>query len=510
MAPSTRRDLLRDLGLTTAALSLAPKTAFGSARTRPSGKLTVACIGVGAQGLRVLLDLLRLDQVQVVAVCDVNRGSNDYLEWGPGELRGKVRKVLGDSSYGANWTGPMAGREVAQGITNAFYAKESGKANYAGCAAYEDFRDLLAHEKDLDAVAVSTPDHWHAVIAIAAMRAGKHVYSQKPMAHSVWEARAMERVAAETGRATQVSIFNSSSLASRQVHELIKSGAIGKVRSVDIWTKRASAFWKQGLPTPAAADPVPESLNWDLWLGPAARRPYSRMYQPFTWRAWYDFGCGALGDMGEYGFDTIMRALDFGIPDRIESSSTEHFTDTYPVASSVHFRFPQTSTRREILLNWYDGGIRPNRPAELAVNAPLSVDGEGVIYTGETGKLLTAFMGQEARLLSPDGSLRAAVPLVTTRDEPYSTSRPEWGGTATSADVSHYVEWIEACRGGKPALASYAFERPIVEALLLGCISVRAQESLEWNAVDARLTHGSALATSLLQSEYRAPWSITG
>ena len=508
MARSTRRELLRNLGLTTAALSLTARSTMASARTRPSGKLTVACIGVGAQGLRVLLDLLRLDQVQVVAVCDVNRGSNDYLEWGTGELRGKVRKVLNDSSYGANWTGPMAGRDVAQRIANAFYAKETGRTNFSGCAAYEDFRELLAHEKDLDAVAISTPDHWHAVIAIAAMRAGKHVYSQKPMAHSVWEARAMERVARETGRATQVSIFNSNSLASRQVHDLIGSGVIGNVRSVDIWTRRASAFWKQGLPTPTDADPVPESLNWDMWLGPAAPRPYKRVYQPFTWRAWYDFGCGALGDMGEYGFDTIMRALDFGIPDRIQSSSTEHFASCYPVASSVHFRFPQSSTRREVTLNWYDGGIQPNRPAELALDVPMSVDGEGAIYTGETGKLMTAFMGQEARLLAPDGSVKAAVPLVTNHDEPYLASRPEWGGTATSADANHYLEWVEACHGGKPALACYAFERPIVEALLLGCISVRAQETLEWDARNARLTRGSGLASSLLQSEYRSPWSI--
>ena len=340
------------------------------------------------------------------------------------------------------------------------------------------------------------------------MRAGKHVYSQKPMAHSVWEARAMERVALETGRATQVSIFNSNTLASRQVHDLIGAGAIGPVRSVDIWTRRASAFWKQGLPTPTEADPVPEYLNWDMWLGPAAKRPYNRVYQPFTWRAWYDFGCGALGDMGEYGFDTIMRALDFGVPDRIESSSTEHFPECYPVASAVHFRFPQTTTRREITLNWYDGGIKPNRPIELAPDVPMSVDAEGVIYTGETGKLLTAFMGQEARLLAPDGSIRAAVPLVTHSDEPYLAARPEWGGTATSADAGHYLQWVEACRGGKPALASYAYERPIVEALLLGCISVRTQESLAWDAANARLTGGSALATSLLRSEYRAPWSI--
>ena len=477
-------------------------------RTRPSGKLTIACVGVGAQGLRVLLDLLRLDAVQVVAVCDVDRGSNDYLEWGSGELRGKVRKVLGDPSYGANWTGPMAGREVAQQITNGFYAKEAGKASYSGCAAYEDFRELLAREQDLDAVAVSTPDHWHAVIAIAAMRAGKHVYSQKPMAHSVGEARAMERVALETGRATQVSIFNSNRTASRQVHDVLASGVIGPVHSVDIWTRRASAFWKQGLATPTIADPIPDGLNWDLWLGPAAKRPYSRLYQPFTWRAWYDFGCGALGDMGEYGFDTIMRGLELGIPDHIESSSTEHFDECYPVASAVHFRYPQAGSRREVTLHWYDGGMQPGRPAELALGEPMSVDREGVIYTGERGKLLTGFMGEQPRLLMPDGTISPAVPAQTGGEELYLASRPEWGATATSANAGHYLEWVEACRGGKPALANYAYERPIVEALLLGCISVRTQEVLEWDAASGQLTRGSAAATALLRPALRAPWTL--
>ncbi len=507
MAAITRRDMVRQLGLASAAISF-PASAFAARPTGASDKLTVACIGVGAQGLRVLLDLLRLDAVQVVAVCDVNRGNNDYLEWGAGELRGKVRKVLGDPNYGANWTGPMAGREVGQQIANAFYAKAKGQASYAGVRAYEDFRDLLAKEKDLDAVAISTPDHWHAVIAVMAMRAGKHVYSQKPMAHTLWEAREMERVAKETGRATQVSIFNSNTLASRQVHDLIRSGVIGQVQSVDIWTRRASAFWKQGLPTPTVADPIPDGLNWDMWLGPAAKRPFNKIYQPFIWRAWYDFGCGALGDMGEYGFDTIMRALELGVPDRIECSTTERFSESYPVASVVHFRYPKRDTRGEVMLNWYDGGIQPPPPAELPLDEPMSVDDEGVIYTGAKGKLLTAFMGQQARLLTPDGTITAAVPPAAKTEDPYEPSRPEWGGSATSADSGHYLEWVSACRGGKPALANYAYERPIVEGLMLGCISVRTGETIEWDAANARMTRGSALASSLLKPAYRAPFTL--
>ena len=258
----TRRELLRGLGSMAVAL---PMARFAGAAVPPSDKLTVAIIGVGSQGMRVLLDMLRLTEVQVVAVCDVNRGSDGYEDWGGSELRTKVRGVLGDSSWGSQYAGPAAGREVAQDVVNRYYAKEKGRPGYRGCAMYEDYRELLAKEHDVDAVVVSTPDHWHATIGIAAMRAGKHVYSQKPMAHSVWETREMVRVAAETKRATSVSIFNAQAPASAQIREAV--GQIGPVHAIDIWTTRASSFWKQGLPTPSVADPVPAFLNWEMWLG---------------------------------------------------------------------------------------------------------------------------------------------------------------------------------------------------------------------------------------------------
>ena len=507
MGNTTRRDLIRNLGLSSAALSIT-SSVFARELTRPSDKLTVACIGVGSQGLRVLLDILRLEQVQIVAVCDVNRGSSDYLEWGKDELRTKVRTVLQDPAWGAQAAGPTAGREVAQGIVNAFYAKDRGRSTFVGCHAYEDYRDLLAKEKDLDGVIVSTPDHWHAPISIAAMHAGKHVYSQKPMAHNVWEAREMPRVAKETKRATQVSIFNSDSEASRQVHDVIQSGAIGSVRSIDIWTRRASAFWKQGLPTPTQSDPITPGLNWELWLGPAGSRPFNRVYLPFVWRAWYDFGCGALGDMGEYGLDTITRAVGLGVPDRIEASTSEQFPACYPVASSVHFHFPATATRAELTLNWFDGGIKPRRPPELPADAPLSQDGEGVLYAGEKAKLLTGFMGANSRLLSPGGQLTAPYAPASSFPQPFAISRPELGASASGADAEHYLEWIAACRGGPPARANYEFESHIVETLMLGCIATRTQEPLTWDAPNQRFTQGSSLANSLIKPPYREPFLL--
>ena len=507
MGPSTRRELIKNLGMGAAGLMVTPSL-FAKKVPGPNDKLTVACIGVGSQGLRVLLDLLRLEQVQIVAVCDVNRASSDYLEWGANELRGKVRTVLQDPNWGAQLSGPTAGREVAQGLVNAFYAKDRGRSNYSGCRAYEDFRELLAKEKDLDAVTVSTPDHWHAPIAIAAMRDGKHVYSQKPMAHNVWEAREMPRVAKETGRATQVSIFNSDSEASRQVHDTMQTGAIGAVRSIDIWTRRASAFWRQGLSTPIQADPVTPGLNWDLWLGPAKERPFNRAYLPFVWRAWYDFGCGALGDMGEYGMDTITRAVGLGVPDRIDVSTTEHFELSYPVASTVHFHFPATEKRPELMLNWFDGGIRPERPAEMPAGVPLTDDGEGVIYTGEKGKLLTGFMGANARLLRPDGKLSALYPPPSKATVPFAAARPELGESASGADAEHYLEWVNACHGGAAARANYEFESHIVETLMLGCIAQRTQESLAWDSAAQRFTRGSAEATALIKPPYRAPFVL--
>ena len=508
MRKLTRREFLGAVGASVGALTVLPRSALGGSPTKPSDRLTVACIGVGSQGLRVLIDLLRMPEVQVVAVCDANRQTSDYLEWGTHELRNKVRLLLQDPDWGEFLPGPTAGRDTAQAIANAYYAKSTGKASYNGCASYEDFRELLAKETDLEAVVVSTPDHWHALIAVAAMRAGKHVYSQKPMAHSVWEAREMARVAKETGRATQVSIFNSQTAESRRVIELVRSGAIGAVHRVDIWTTRASSFWKQGLPTPSTTDPIPAGLNWDLWLGPAPMRPYNHVYLPFVWRAWFDYGCGAIGDMGEYGFDTIARALELGTADAVYASSTELYPDCYPVASTLNYHFPARGSQPPVSLHWYDGGIKPERPAGLPVDAQMSDGGEGVMYTGEHGKLLTGYMAQAPRILSESGELAPPLPALTPPDEPFQATRPELGPSATSANVAHYMEWIHACHGGPPASAHYNFELPIVESLMLGNIAIRTQESLEWDSAGYRLTRGSERATALLKPSFRAPWTI--
>jgi hypothetical protein len=213
--------------------------------------------------------------------------------------------------------------------------------------------------------------------------------------------------------------------------------------------------------------------------------------------------------MGEYGFDTIVRSLELGSADQVYASSTELFPDCYPVASTLHYRFPARAGKPAVELNWYDGGIKPERPPALATDVEMSVDGEGIIYTGERGRLLTGYMAQSPRLLSLNGDLAPALPPLTPPKEPFQASRAELGPSATAANTAHYLEWINACHGGPPASANYDFERPIVESLMLGNIAIRTQELLQWDTKAFHLTRGSERASALLTPQYRPPWSAS-
>ncbi|MGH9447709.1 MAG: Gfo/Idh/MocA family oxidoreductase, partial [Terriglobia bacterium] len=269
----TRREFLGGGVASAAALTLLPRPvpAAVPGPRPPSDRITLACIGVGAQGTRVMMDFLKMPDVQVTAVCDVNRGSSDYSEWGPGELVSKERRLLGDAGWGAGWKGPTCGLLPAARLVDAYYTNVRKLPGYHGCSTYTDFRDLLAKEPDLDGVVICTPDHWHAFIAIYALRHGKHVFSQKAMAHTIYECGLMAKAARETGLATQVAVMNEASEATRLLTEWVAAGVIGQVREVHNWSQRP--YWPQGIERPKEAEPVPEGLDWDLWLGPAPERP---------------------------------------------------------------------------------------------------------------------------------------------------------------------------------------------------------------------------------------------
>lgn len=483
---------LSALGGTAAAFTIVPRSVLGGpGYVPPSDKLALGCIGVGAQGTRVMMDFLKQEDVRVVAVADVNRESSDYSEWGKNELRDKVRALLGDRSWGSQLTGPTAGREPARRIVDAYYAKgqPSGPPESRGCTAYGDFRELLNKEKSLDGVVVCTPDHWHAPVSIMAMKMGKHVYCQKPMSHSVYEARRMSEVARETKVSTQVAIGNSASEATRQLTEWIAAGAVGPVRRVENWSSRP--FWPQGIDRPEKAEPVPEGLDWDLWLGPAPERPFNRAYLPFVWRGWHDFGQGALGDMGQYSFDTIFRALKLTAPAAVEASSSKLFSETFPSASIIHWEFPARGGMPPVRITWYDGGLTPPRPEGFADNTPMTgEDNEGLIFIGDRGAILCGFEGEHPKLI-PDSLMRAFVPPPKTLPR----------------SIGHYREWIEAAKGTTktaPA-ANFEFEAAVAEGLLLGNVALRTGQKLRWDSAGFRVTN-LATAQTLIDPGYRGEW----
>src|SRR5437773_4734160 len=406
----SRREFLGTAGATAAAFTIVPRHVLGGpGQIPPSAKINVAFIGAGSQGLRVMVNFLRQPDVQGVAVCDPNNGSGGHPQYENNEFCTSVRRLLGTDS-GWEWLSPndpiqlthsmqaaagMAGREPCQRIVNGYYASQQRSNQYRGCAAYADFRELLEKERDVDAVVVCAVDHWHAPISIAAMKKGKHVFCQKPMTHTVSEARRMAEVARETGVATQVAIGNQASEATRLLCEWIWAGAIGPVRQVMNWSSRP--FWRQAIDRPAETHPVPEGFDWNLWLGPAPERPFNRAYVPFVWRGWYDFGGGSLGDMGGYSFDTIFRVLKLEAPVSVEASSSERFAETFPQASIIHYDFAARGDMPPVRLTWYDGKLKPPRPAEFEGDGPLPE--EGLLFVGDRGTILCGFNGANPKLI---------------------------------------------------------------------------------------------------------------
>ena len=492
----SRRAFVRG-GMTAAAFSIVPRRVLGGpGHVAPSDKLTLACIGVGAQGTRVMLDFLKQPDVQVVAVADVNRQSSDYSEWGTNELRDKVRALLEDRSWGSQLTGATAGRDPAQQIVEAYYGRHQPSGRYSGCAAYSDFRAVMSENKlGIDGVVVCTPDHWHAPISIMAMKTGKHTYCQKPMTHSVYEARRMADVARASKVATQVAVGNSASEATRLLCEWIWAGAIGPVRRVENWSSRP--FWPQGIDRPDKPDPIPPGLDWDLWLGPAPARPFNHVYLPFVWRGWYDFGAGALGDMGQYSFDTIFRVLKLTAPSAVEASSTKLFSETFPWASMIQWDFPARGDMPPVKLTWYDGGLKPPRPDELEDGVEMGGEHEGLLFIGDHGAIMSGFHGENPRLI-PESRMRAFVPPPKTLPR----------------SIGHYREWIEAAKAtkGSPApAANFEFEGPIAEALLLGNVALRTGEKLRWDSANLKVTSAAA-AQPLIGPGYRGDWGalVTG
>ncbi len=491
-----------------AAFMIVPRHVLGGAGfTAPSDKVTLASIGLGRQGMAITMELLSMADVQVTAVCDCNRLGRNYFEYGPNSLLKSERALLGPGYE--NWgedlasTGRIevsrrfgsslgaAGREPAKRLVEAYYSSRKATA-YKGCTAYADFRELLDIEKDLDAVYIATPDHWHAPISIAAMRKRKHVLCQKPMTHTIAEARRVAQVAREMKVATAVTVNNPSTDETKLLAQWIADGAIGNVREVHNWSSRP--YWPQGVDRPSATEPVPDGLDWDMWLGPAPARPYNHLYQPFVWRGWYDFGCGSFGDMGCYSFAGVFKVLGLTPPVAVESSTTENFEETYPAASLVHLEFAAAGGRGPVRMSWYDGGMIPPRPAGLKREDDelFQKNGEGVMYVGDRGIILGGFDGENPRVYPESRTYTAP-----HKSEDYS-----------ERNDPAVLQWIAACKGGPAPLSSFETQSPVTEAFLLGCLAQRLPwQRFEWDSAQQRITNSEA-ANKWVDPPYRSQYAV--
>jgi predicted dehydrogenase len=387
---------------------------------------------------------------------------------------------------------------------------------YPGARAFPDYRKMLDDLRDgIDGVVIATPDHHHAFASMEAIRRGKHVYCEKPLTHSVWESRRIAEAAREAKVATQMGNSGQASGDTRLLQETVWSGAIGPVREAHVWTDRPSRglfdeYWPQGVDRPQDTPPTPEGMDWDLWIGPAPSRPYHPTYHPFKWRGWWDFGTGAMGDIGCHSLDPIFRALKLGHPTSVQAASSRVNKESYPLASMITFHFPargadvqsnnahiRTLSGRdaggvempELKLVWYDGGLRPPRPEGLPEDDAMGDNGR--LLVGDKGFIL-------GNRVYPE-SLREGL-----------SRRPE----KILSSPGHHLEWVNACKGEPAAGSNFDWAGPLTEVVLLGNVALRTQlrqeltkHKLLWDPKAFKFTNLDD-ANQFLKREYRKGWSL--
>lgn len=404
----------------------------------PSDKLNIAGIGVGGMGFN---NLTNMATENIVALCDVD------------------------------WN----------------YAERNSFRKWPNAPKYQDYRVMFDKQKDIDAVMIATPDHSHALAALLAMRAGKHVYLQKPLTHSVYESRVLTETAQRYGVATQMGNQGNSGEGIRRICEWIWAGTIGEVTRVDAWTNRP--IWPQGLERPTREMRVPKTLNWDLFIGPAKFRPYNEVYTPWNWRGWWDFGTGALGDMACHILDPVFKALKLKYATAVEASSTPINTESPPNAEMVTYWFPQRDNlpkvaMPEVKVTWYDGGLMPERPAELKDGEPMGDWNGGVIFHGSKGKIMCGCYAANPTLLPTSEMETFKEPEKTIRRIPNAETN------------GHEQDWIRAAKESKDnrveASSNFSYAGPLTEMVLMGVLAVRLEDlkkQLHWDGENMRFTN---------------------
>jgi predicted dehydrogenase len=441
----SRRGFVRTSAAAGAGLAIVPRHVLGGPRYRaPSDTLNVAHIGVGGMGGGDVRGIANTGE-NIYALCDVDENQ-------------------ASGSWGAF---PQAKR-------------------------YRDFREMLERDGDnIDAVVISTPDHTHAVAGMMALSMGKPTRIQKPLATTIWEVQELMRAAETAGVATQMGNQGHAQEGTRQIREWYEAGAIGTIQRVEYWTNRP--IWPQAIHRSTEAHHAPPWMDWDLWLGPAADRPYHPGYAPFNWRGWWDFGTGALGDIACHAMDAAFWTLDLGTPERISAESTTLFPETAPAASRIEYGFPARGSRPAVNVIWRDGNLSPPRPEELDADTGWPIEGSGQIWVGTEGKLFAGIYGENPRLLDAarDAEIRANPPA-----EKY----PRTDGV--------YAEFVGAAKGGTPAGSNFTEHAgPLTKMVLLGNLAVRSARELRLDPATGSITNGVTIPQHFLRPDYRGGWA---
>ena len=451
-----RRRFLATAAAAAFGFHIVPRCALGGPRYKsPNEKLNIAGIGVGGQG------------------------SGDLAEMS-GRMKGG-KKMAAHDIVGENIVALCDGDWK--------YAAHTFK-DYPKAEVFKDYRVMLEARKDIDAVMIATPDHMHAPITLAALRSGKHVYVEKPMAHTIEEARVMARVAKETGLVTQMGNNGHGGEGLRLIREWILAGAIGPVREIHVWSDRPGKWWTQDHERPTDKPPVPATLDWNLWLGAAPDRPYNPAYLPRVWRGWFDFGTGALGDMAIHNMDPAFYALDLDAPVAVEAQTSPLKKESYPAWQIITYEFAAKGDRPAVKMVWYDGGKMPPRTKGLEKDRQLADN--GIYFVGDRGEMVCGGWSGPPRLV-PESKMQ------TFQRPPKSIPR----------SIGHRAEWIEACKQGKPegAKAGFAYSGPFTESLLVGNLAVRLQKRIEWDSAAMKATNAPE-AEPLIRATYRSGFGI--
>jgi predicted dehydrogenase len=491
-----------------AAFTIVPRHVLGgSGFVPPSEKITLAYIGCGTQGLREMVDLLPIPEIQIVAVCDPVKDSHDYLDWSSDGLRASIATAMGKPDWRRGRDGVPGGRDVAKELVESFYARQRSSEKFDGCQTCADFRELLEQQKDINAVKIMTPDHLHATISIAAMKKGKHVLMHKPLSNRLQEARWV----IETARATKVAthfLAANDGANIQTIKNWIDDGAIGELREIHNWSNRP--VWPQYATIPTDTPQCPPDFDWSLWLGPCADRPYHPHYTNMVFRGWYDFGGGSLADMGYYSLWSVFKLFDLDSPISVDSrpshvcalkgnvAVTVKNDYSFPEACVIRFKFAAKGARPAIDLFWYDGSMKPPVPDELDAD---SLAPEGLMFIGDKGKILADFRGEDPRII-PAAKMRD---YLASRNLSAPAPAPKDFGKAYRHSIDR---WVSACKGGPPTYGDFLQGGPISDAFNLAAVSLRmGGRKLLFDAGAMRITNLPE-ANRHLTREYRPGWEL--